>query len=132
MGDIQSEESRDLVLELELPPMLYSRAYRNNALVNVQVSYFNVITSQHENVECKLVTNRMGMFILYYFIRIDLFSCVYTAGNGGQGNMTVDIQKNRVLVTNAIKRAEELGDSSKYTEYTYIHSFLMHTLQCYH
>ncbi len=78
MGDIQSEESRDLVLELELPPMLYSRAYRNNALVNVQVSYFNVITSQHENVECKLVTNRIGMFILHYFMRIDLFAVVYT------------------------------------------------------
>lgn len=57
MGDIQSEEGRDLVLELELPPV---PASEHVPLVSVELSYFNVITSQFDTVQCQLTTNRTG------------------------------------------------------------------------
>lgn len=38
---------------------------------------------------------------------------LFADGDHGSGNMTVDIQRNRVLAADALKRAEELGDTSR-------------------
>ena len=63
MGDIQSEEGRDLVLELELPPVPSGTASEHVPLVSVELSYFNVITSQFDTVQCQLTINRTGMYV---------------------------------------------------------------------
>jgi len=63
MGDIQSEESRDLVLELELAPVSSGSATEEVALLKTEVSYFNVITSQFDTVKCLVLTNRTGNYL---------------------------------------------------------------------
>lgn len=65
MGDIQSEESRDIVLELELPPTPSGTASEQMFLMKAGVTYFNIITSQLESVDCKLTTNRTGKLELH-------------------------------------------------------------------
>jgi len=60
MGDIQSEESRDVVLELELPAMSSDTALEQAPIVKAELTYFNVITSQLDNTQCLLTTNRTG------------------------------------------------------------------------
>ena len=64
MGDIQSEESRDIVVELELPSMPSDIALEQVPLVKAELTYFNVITSQLDNTQCLLTTNRIGMTLI--------------------------------------------------------------------
>ena len=71
MGDIQSEESRDLVLELELAPVRSGGATEDVALAKTELSYFNVITSQFDTMECLVTANRTGGIC---FLFIMLFS----------------------------------------------------------
>ena len=58
MGDLQSEEERDIVLELRLPAL--PGPVEGDPVVRAQLSYFNVITSQIDSVECQLAVNRTG------------------------------------------------------------------------
>ena len=58
MGDLQSEEERDIVLELTLPAL--PGAIEGDPVVKAQLSYFNVITSQMDTVECQLAIDRTG------------------------------------------------------------------------
>jgi len=53
------------VLELELPAVASSDvdALEEVPAVNVQVSYFNVITSQFDTVEYRLTTKRTGQVL---------------------------------------------------------------------
>lgn len=61
MGDIQSEEGRDIVLEMELPALPSgSSCAEEVTIVSAQLSYFNIITSQLDTVTCELKTNRTG------------------------------------------------------------------------
>ena len=60
MGDLQSEESRDIVLELNLPCLPSRGASEQVVLARTEVSYFSVINSQFETVEHQLTTNRTG------------------------------------------------------------------------
>ena len=43
MGDLQSEEERDIVLELKLPAMA---SPQQDTVLKATLSYFNVITSR--------------------------------------------------------------------------------------
>ncbi len=56
MGDLQSEEERDIVLEVDMPAL--SDVNENFPVIRVQLSYFNVITSLMDTVECQLTINR--------------------------------------------------------------------------
>ena len=58
MGDLQSEEERDIVVELLLPTL--SGPIEDDPIISAQLSYFNVITSQLETVDCQLAINRKG------------------------------------------------------------------------
>jgi predicted secreted Zn-dependent protease len=58
MGDLQSEEERDIVLELNLPAL--AGPIEGDPVVKAQLSYFNVITSQLDTVDCQLNVNRTG------------------------------------------------------------------------
>ena len=63
MGDLQSEEERDIVLELMLPVL--PGPVEKDLVMKVELSYFNIITSQLDTVECQLAVNRTGIYITY-------------------------------------------------------------------
>ena len=56
MGDLQSEEERDILLEMKLPAV----AADTSAVVILQAKlvYFNVITSNMTSVDCNLSIER--------------------------------------------------------------------------
>lgn len=58
MGDIQSEEERDIVMELLLPAL--PAPVKEDPVVKVQLSYFNIITSQLDTIDFDLVVDRSG------------------------------------------------------------------------
>lgn len=73
MGDIQSEENRDIVLELELPPVASSDASEDVPLVKAELTYFNVATSQIDTMQCLVTTCRKGIMkmIQYLIVKIN-------------------------------------------------------------
>ena len=64
MGDLQSEEERDIVLEADMPAL--SGAIEDYHILTAQLSYFNVITSRMDTVEYQLKVNRSlsGKFVI--------------------------------------------------------------------
>ena len=61
MGDIQSEEGRDIVLELELPALASESVSAEEVVIaTAELSYFNIITSQLDVVKCELKTSHTG------------------------------------------------------------------------
>ena len=56
MGDLQSEEERDIVLEVQMPAL--PEAVDEFLVAKAQLSYFNIITSRMDTVECQLTANR--------------------------------------------------------------------------
>ena len=61
MGDLQSEEQRDILIEFKLPPV---PAPGPDNIVSCQIVYFNVITSAMDTVECYLTLQRTGNNIM--------------------------------------------------------------------
>ena len=57
MGDLQSEEERDIVLELKLPAMA---SPQQDMVLKATLSYFNVITSEFDTVQSELSVQRGG------------------------------------------------------------------------
>ena len=57
LGDIQSEEERDIVLELKLPVL---PSPQPDATLVTTLSYFNVITSALDTLTTELTVNRTG------------------------------------------------------------------------
>ena len=56
MGDLQSEEERDIVVEVNMPAL--RAANEEYPVIKAQLSYFNIITSLMDTVECQLIVNR--------------------------------------------------------------------------
>ena len=73
MGDLQSEEKRDVVLELKLPAV--SSLVQDHVL-KASLSYFNVITYAANTVTFNLNIERKGMV---YFIIILVRTCILLA-----------------------------------------------------
>lgn len=94
LGDIQSEEGRDIVLRLSLPPV---DAVQQHAVLKVSVSYFNVISSVLDTVETELLASRND-------------------GERGPPNPLVDVQRNRINAATALKSAQELASQGKLAE----------------
>ena len=61
MGDLHSEEQRDILIEFKLPPV---PAPGPDNIVSCQIVYFNVITSAMDTVECYLTLQRTGNNIM--------------------------------------------------------------------
>ena len=57
MGDLQSEEERDIVLEIKLPSVT---SPQQDTVLQTTLSYFNVITSEFDMVQSELVLSRGG------------------------------------------------------------------------
>ena len=59
LGDIQSEEGRDIVLRLSLPPV---DSVQKHTVMKASISYFNVISSVLDTAEAELVADRSGEY----------------------------------------------------------------------
>ena len=57
MGDLQSEEERDIVLEIKLPSVT---SPQQDTVLKTTLSYFNVITSEFDIVQSDLILSRGG------------------------------------------------------------------------
>ena len=57
MGDLQSEEERDIVLELKLPALA---SPAQDTVLKTTLSYFNVINSELDTIQSDLVLSRGG------------------------------------------------------------------------
>ena len=67
MGDLQSEEERDIVLELKLPAL---PSPTQDTVLRSTLSYFNVISSELDTIQSELVLSRGGKMMvpaLYFY-----------------------------------------------------------------
>ncbi|XP_003383100.1 PREDICTED: uncharacterized protein LOC100635885 [Amphimedon queenslandica] len=93
MGDLQSEEERDILLELQLPAV----ADMSQQGIIGKLSYFNVINSKPDEVN---------------------FTMTFERNNGprGEASKKLDSQRNRIIATTALKEARSLADQGNYSE----------------
>ena len=71
MGDIHSEEKRDVVLELKLPAL---SSPQQDLVLKAALSYFNVITYTLETVTSHLIIDRKGTVTASYNIYYTLLN----------------------------------------------------------
>eukprot|EP00731_Ephydatia_muelleri_P001021 Em0001g1021a len=88
LGDIQSEEGRDIVMSLILPALAASTT---ESVLKATISYFNVISSSMQTISCDLVVSR-------------------TDAAPGAPDPDLDQQRNRVVAAAALKQAQALAD----------------------
>eukprot|EP00731_Ephydatia_muelleri_P001023 Em0001g1023a len=88
LGDIQSEEGRDIVMSLILPALAASTT---ESVLKATISYFNVISSSMQTISCDLVVSR-------------------TDAAPGAPDPDLDQQRNRVVAAAALKQAKALAD----------------------
>ena len=116
MGDLQSEESRDFLLEVKLPVL--SSPTADNA-VTATLSYFNVINSSFSKCSEILKLDRPGNLIPCHlclrsiYIHTLIFFFVGADVDPGPPNANVDMQGNRNLVSESLKKARLLADECK-------------------
>ncbi|KAL5515925.1 hypothetical protein EMCRGX_G001170 [Ephydatia muelleri] len=88
LGDIQSEEGRDIVMSLILPALAASTT---ESVLKATISYFNVISSSMQTISCDLVVSR-------------------TDAAPGAPDPDLDQQRNRVVAAAALKQSKALAD----------------------
>lgn len=91
LGDIQSEERRDVLLKLSVPKLDSEQASWD--MLQAKLTYFNVITSCMEEKETRLSAARPGV-----------------KRDGLEGDEEVDTHKNRVMAAEAMQEAARLAD----------------------
>ena len=94
IGDLQSEEERDLVIELTLNKVPAPLETSTQTLFNARVDYFNVTTKQLDTAITSLAVNRPSAVVR----------------QPGEGSHAIDRQRNRVKVTDALRVASERAD----------------------
>ncbi len=62
MGDLQSEEQRDIIIEVFLPAL---PGPTTDTVISCKLVYFNVITSALDTVDCPLNLERTGLYDTY-------------------------------------------------------------------
>jgi len=98
IGDIQSEEEKDILFSVQLPQI---SGPSNSPILLVKISYFDVINSSQVEKEAVVMVARDDSIT-------------------PQVNLAVDRQKNRILVADAITKAKELGDAGNISNATTI------------
>lgn len=89
-ADLQSEESRHIVLKCNLPKLKESN--EDFQFFSGELKYKNLVRDQDEQTTFNCVVKRTG--------------------NRGKRDMQIDVEKNRVLSAQALKVAESKGDSN--------------------
>eukprot|EP00029_Vermamoeba_vermiformis_P002675 TRINITY_DN1304_c0_g1_i1.p1 TRINITY_DN1304_c0_g1~~TRINITY_DN1304_c0_g1_i1.p1 ORF type:complete len:554 (+),score=136.71 TRINITY_DN1304_c0_g1_i1:55-1662(+) len=93
VGDIQSEEEKDLLCEISLSKS--DSDVDAQEIVKVKLSYFNVITSQQEEAATTISVKRSA------------------SDSDRKPNYSIDKQKNRILAADTLQEAKVLGDKSQ-------------------
>ena len=114
MGDLQSEEERDVLLEMSLPAT--GEEARDWVVVYPKLTYFNVISSMMEEVAVDLKVQRcqegkevhVHLYPLRWHLQL-LYYCVVCYAGVQQPNQSVLVQKLRVTTVETLKQAKELG-----------------------
>ena len=99
LGDLQSEEQRDVLMEIQLPvcaDLGAAGGVLNYA--SVTLSYFNVITATMETIKTDLPVERTN------------------TGKPKTSNPLIDKQKNRILTMKALEDAKKKAEEGKYEE----------------
>ncbi|XP_062523654.1 uncharacterized protein LOC134198303 isoform X2 [Corticium candelabrum] len=99
IGDVQSEEQRDIVIQLQLP-QLQAPQPEPEVVLEAELSYFNAITSMMEKDTTSICVRRPAD----------------VPAGSLQSKPTIDLQRNRVIAAEAMKRATELADGNKLEE----------------
>lgn len=76
MGDLQSEEERDIVLELKLPAL---SSPSQDTVLKSTLSYFNVINSELDTVQSELILSRGGEMVAALCSYLECMSTVCTS-----------------------------------------------------
>ena len=76
MGDLQSEEERDIVLELKLPAL---PSPTQDTVLRSTLSYFNVISSELDTIQSDLVLSRGGEVVATLYSYIECISVIILA-----------------------------------------------------
>jgi hypothetical protein len=99
LGDIQSEEERDIVLELGLPAVEASGGQEEEGpVVRASLTYFDIISSTLvDDVKTELLVTRRD-------------------GDQGPPSVAVDQQRNRVTAAAALRDADPLASQGKLEE----------------
>jgi hypothetical protein len=97
IGDIYSEEQRDIVCEVELPPLPNDATQCN--ILKFKLNYFNVVSTNSDNAETVVVIDRPTD---------DSASRI--------ADPVVDKQRNRIIAADALERANALGSEEKLDE----------------
>jgi len=92
IGDIQSEEDKDILFNVKLPQSEPS----DYPILALKLTYFDVIHSHQVDKEIKLTLKRSDT-------------------DEPQVNLSVDRQKNRIIAADAISQAKKKGDSGDIT-----------------
>eukprot|EP01124_Arcella_intermedia_P016757 TRINITY_DN23366_c0_g1_i1.p1 TRINITY_DN23366_c0_g1~~TRINITY_DN23366_c0_g1_i1.p1 ORF type:complete len:451 (-),score=103.01 TRINITY_DN23366_c0_g1_i1:34-1386(-) len=93
IGDIQSEEERDILCRLKVPPHPDGEALE---VLKLKLCYFNVISSKQEEIE-KVVSLRASLDY-----------------PNSSPSVKVSVQKNRIATTEALTRAKAEADKGDY------------------
>lgn len=96
LGDLQSEEQRDVLLEIEIP--ISDEATSNKHYASFTLNYFNVITAAIHNDQCKLLVDRTN------------------TGKPKVTNPLLEKQKLRVETVSVIKEAQSRAKQGKFNE----------------
>jgi len=102
IGDIQSEEERDILLSVSIKasdtPILQDSTLPPQPLVVANLTYFNVLASKQEEVS--------GSATIWRPVSTE----------NVQPNPLVDRQKNRIITAEALVKAKAFGDQNNYSQ----------------
>jgi len=92
LGDLYSEEKRDILFEIKIPKLSYED--KNYPTISLKLNYFNVISIQDELVETTVVVKRSK-----------------TVPTNLKPSVSLDIQRNRILVANSMEEARKKANA---------------------
>lgn len=95
LKDLYYEENRDILFELEL--LAESCGIEKQQLLDIQLEYMNIEKIEKEALQCITHITRGEM----------------TVGGNLTDNRLIDLQKNRLLQTEALQKAKALADSNQ-------------------
>jgi len=94
LGDLYSEEERNIICELQLPQI--QTEVKQVKILQLNLEYFNVLNSNTEKAQSTLYIDRLENISLENKI----------------SNLSLDKQRNRILTADALEKANEFGKNA--------------------
>ena len=114
IGDLQSEEERDILVDLKVAN-ISNQSTTPVLVTSCELKYFNVISESDVSTNCDLqieIGISQPCIDIVYNLHFVFHYCNYIIIGQLEAmqNKKVDIQSNRLLVTQALKQAHQLAD----------------------